>query len=84
MESNTIYEIIQQALDIQGKEVKLANSSLKVVASHSFKPISDFFSEKQELCYSESLINELEASYHEQLRYPEKVQRSTFPLRKKC
>jgi len=68
MEINTIYEIIQQALDILGKEVKLANSSLKVVASRSFKPISDFFSKKQELCYSESLINELEASYHEQLR----------------
>lgn len=44
MKKNTIYEIIQCSLDILEKEVNLSNSSLKVAASRSFKPISDFFS----------------------------------------
>ena len=67
MERNTIYEIIQHSLDILEKEVELSKSSLKIVQSRSFKPISDFFYKKQQVYYSESLISELEESYHEQL-----------------
>ena len=68
MGNNTLYEIIQHSLDILEKEVERSTSSLRVVASRSFKPISDFFSEKHEIYYNESLINELEESYHEQLK----------------
>ena len=49
MEDNTIIGIIQQALTILEKEVGLAKSTLDVVASRSFKPISEFFKEKQEV-----------------------------------
>lgn len=68
MENITLYEIIQHSLDILKKEIELSPSSLKTVASRSFKPISDFFNEKHEIYYSESLINELDESYHEQLK----------------
>lgn len=68
MENITLYEIIQHSLDILEQEVELSPSSLKTVASRSFKPVSDFFNEKHEIYYSESLINELEESYHEQLK----------------
>lgn len=68
MENITLYEIIHHSLDILEKEVELSPSSLKTVASRSFKPISDFFNEKHGIYYSESLINELEESYHEQLK----------------
>lgn len=80
MESNTLYEIIQRSLDILGKEVKLSNSSLNVVASRSFKPISDFFSEKHEIYYNESLMNELEESYHVQLK-AEMISRNVYNFR---
>lgn len=68
MENITLYEIIQHSLDVLEKEIELSPYSLKTVASRSFKPISDFFNEKHEIYYSESLINELDESYHEQLK----------------
>jgi site-specific recombinase XerD len=67
MERNTIYEIIQHSLDILEKEVELSKSSLRTVQSRSLKPISDFFHEKQQIYYSESLVSELEESYHKQM-----------------
>jgi site-specific recombinase XerD len=68
MKDNAISDIIKQALAILDKEVRLAASSLKTVASRSFKPISDFFSEQQETYYNEGLINELERLYQDRLR----------------
>jgi len=67
MKDNTIFEIIAQALTILGKEVRLAQSTIKVVSSRSFKPISDFFKSKNEVNYSEELLDELEASHQEDL-----------------
>ena len=43
MKDNTIIHIIQEALVILEKDVGLAESTLRVVKSRSFKPISDFF-----------------------------------------
>lgn len=80
MEGNTIYEIIQHSLDILGKEVKLSNSSLKVVASRSFKPILDFFSGKHEIYYNENLMNELEESYYRQLK-DKMISRNVYNVR---
>ena len=68
MDNNTLYEIIQHSLYILEKEVELSPSSLRVVASRSFKPISDFFNEKIVIYYNESLINDLEEYYYEQLQ----------------
>lgn len=68
MEDNKIFGIIQQALEILEKEVGLAKSTLDVVASRSFKPISEFFKEKQEVYYSADLLNELEQRYQENLK----------------
>jgi integrase len=80
MENITLYEIIQHSLDILEKEVELSPSSLKVVASRSFKPISDFFTEKHEICYSESLLNALKEFYHEQLE-TEMISRNVYNVR---
>lgn len=80
MENITLYEIIQHSLDILEKEVELSPSSLKVVASRSFKPISDFFTEKHEICYSESLLNTLKEFYHEQLE-TEIISRNVYNVR---
>lgn len=66
MDNSTLYEIIKHSLDILEKEVGLSQSSLRTVASRSFKPISDFFNNKHETHYNESLINELEEFYHKQ------------------
>ena len=63
MKDNTIIGIIHQALEILEMEVGLAQSSLKVVTSRSFKPISDFFSGKNEAYYSEALLSELDEHY---------------------
>jgi len=68
MEDNTILGIIQQTLAILEKEVGLAKSTLDVVASRSFKPISEFFKEKQEVYYSADLLNELDQCYQENLK----------------
>lgn len=68
MEDNTIFGIIQQTLAILEKEVGLAKSTLDVVASRSFKPISEFFKEKQEVYYSADLLNELDQRYQENLK----------------
>lgn len=76
----TLYEIIQHALEILEKEVKLSPGSLRVVTSCSFKPISDFFSKRRETCYSESLIHELENLYHEQLS-SEMISRKLYNVR---
>ena len=80
MENITLYEIIQHSLGILEKEVELSPSSLKVVASRSFKPISDFFTEKHEICYSESLLNALKEFYHEQLE-TDMISRNVYNVR---
>lgn len=80
METMTLYEIIQHSLDILEKEVELSPSSLKVVASRSFKPISDFFCEKHEMNYSLSLIRELEELYNEQFK-SEMISRNVYNIR---
>ena len=64
MEDKSITSIIQKASLILEKEVGLAQSSLEVVASRSFKPISDFFSNKNEEHYSEALLSELDEHYN--------------------
>ena len=46
----------------------MTQSSLKVVASRSFKPILDYFNDKNEACYSEVLISELEERYRKDLQ----------------
>ncbi|WP_094607988.1 Tyrosine recombinase XerC [Sporomusa acidovorans DSM 3132] len=80
MKDSTIFGIIQQALMILEKEVGLAPSSLEVIASRSFKPISAFFKVKQEEFYSEDLINELEELYRENLQAGA-ISRNVFNLR---
>jgi len=80
MEKRTIVGIIRQALTILEKEVELAESTLEVVASRSFKPISDFFNEKNMVHYSETLISELNDIYLENLRNGV-ISRNTFNLR---
>ena len=65
MKDNTIFETIQQALAILEKKVGLAKSTLEVVTSRSFKPISEFFKEKQDVYYSADLLNELDQLYQE-------------------
>ena len=80
MKDNTIVEIIAQALTILEKEVGLAESTIKVVSSRSFKPISDFFKSKNEANYSEELLGELEASYQEDL-INGKISRNVYNLR---
>ena len=56
MKVKMINSIIQQAMTILEKEVRLAESTLRVVASRCFKPISDYFDEKQSVHYNESLV----------------------------
>jgi integrase len=68
MKVNKISSIIQQALTILENEVGLAESSLRVVASRSFKPISDYFNERFSVHYDEVLINELDDLYLEKLQ----------------
>ena len=68
MKDNTILGIINQSLMILEKEVELAPSSLEVVKSRSFKPITDFFNVKNEVWYSEILVSELEELYGKNLR----------------
>jgi len=68
MEEKTVVSIINQALMILEKEVGLAKSSLRVVASRSFKPINDFFINKNESYYNEALIIDLEELYQKNLQ----------------
>jgi integrase len=68
MKDKTILAIINQSLMILEKEVGLAPSSLKVVESRSFKPIADFFNDKNEVCYCENLLNALEEHHRKNLR----------------
>ena len=68
MKDNAILVIINQSLLILEKEVELARLSLKVVESRSFKPIVDFFNDKNEAFYREDLINELEERYRKNLQ----------------
>ena len=63
MKDKTILGLIHWSLLILEKEVGLTQYSLKVVSSGSFRPISDFFKEKNEAFYSEVLIGELEQRY---------------------
>ena len=67
MKANTILGVINRSLMILEKEVGLAQSSLKVIESRSFRPISEFFDGKNEAWYSESLISELEELYRKNL-----------------
>jgi len=80
MKDNTIVSIIQEALAILEKDVGLAESTLRVVKSRSFKPISDFFTGKQEAYYRTNLINELDNLYREQL-YSGEISRNVYNLR---
>ena len=80
MEDNTIFGIIQQTLAILEKEVGLAKSTLDVVASRSFKPISEFFKEKQEVYYSADLLNELDQRNQENLKTGA-ISRNVYNLR---
>ena len=68
MEEKTILEIINLSLMILEKEVNLAQSTLEIVKSRSFKPIADFFKDKKETSYNEILINELEKRYRKNLQ----------------
>ena len=68
MKDNTILGIINQSLMILEKEVGLAQSSLAVAKSRSFKPIIDFFNDKNKAWYSETLINELEEIYRKNVQ----------------
>ena len=80
MKNKMISAIIQQALTILEKEVGLAKSSLEVVVSRSFKPISDFFREEKEASYSEDLINELNELYPGRLQAGA-ISRNVYNLR---
>ena len=68
MKDIALAEIIDQALSILENDVGLAKSSLVVVASRSFKPISDYFKGKNKAHYNEELIKALESHYHESLK----------------
>ena len=68
MKDKTIIGITHQALMILEKEVGLAQASLVTVASRSFKPIADFFKNKNETSYSDALINELNELYWKNLQ----------------
>jgi len=80
MKENTVTGIIQQALEILGSGVGLAESTIRVVASRSFKPISDYFEEKQQAFYSVILIDELGELYLEQLKAGA-ISRNVYNLR---
>jgi integrase len=80
MKDNTITGIIQQSLVILEKEVRLSQSSIAVVASRSFKPISDFFDDRNEATYSKNLINEIEELYRKNL-LSGVISRNTYNLR---
>lgn len=80
MKEKTILGIIQETLAILDEEVGLAKSTLEVVASRSFKPVSDFFNERHAMCYSEVLISELEEIYLEKLQSGE-ISRNVYNLR---
>ena len=80
MIDNTINSIIQRALEVLEKDVGLAESSLRVVLSRSFKPISDFFNGKQVPYYQRNLINELDDLYQKQL-HSGVISRNVYILR---
>jgi phosphopantetheine adenylyltransferase len=80
MKDKSISSIIRQALEVLEKEVGLANSSLEVVASRSFKPITDYFHEKQSAYYNENLVSELDELYLEKLQTG-KISRNVYNLR---
>ena len=80
MKDITITEIIRQSLTILENEVGLAKSSLAVVASRSFKPISDYFIEKQNAQYSETLIKELDNLYLKRFQTGE-ISQNVYNLR---
>jgi len=67
MEDNSIFDIIQHVITILKNEVGLAESSIRVIESRSFKPIPDYFKDKQQEYYSEALINDLDELYRKQL-----------------
>lgn len=80
MKKITIHSIVQQSLVILEKEVGLAKSTLDVVASRSFKPISEFFKEENEVYYNENLLNELDQRYKENLKTGA-ISRNVYNLR---
>ena len=80
MNDRTVFDVIQQALTVLEKDVGLAESSLNTVSSRSFKPISDFFMEKQQASYSDAILDELEDVYRG--RYEAgAISRDTYNLR---
>jgi len=68
MKENTIISIIQQALEILENGVGLAESTIRVVESRSFKPISEYFNERRSVQYNEVPIKELDDLYLEKLQ----------------
>ena len=55
MKEKTILSTIQKAL-LALEEVGLTQSSLRMVRSRSFKPILDYFNDKNDVNYNEALI----------------------------
>jgi integrase len=80
MKDREISDIIQQSLTILEKEVGLAKSSLVVVASRSFKPISDYFIERQKTQYSEAVMKELDDLHLERFKSGE-ISQNVYNLR---
>ena len=80
MKENTVLSKLQKALLILEEDVGLAQSSLKLVASGSFKPILDYFNGKDVTCYSEDLIKELEEYYRKNLQTGA-ISRNVYNLR---
>ena len=80
MKEQTINEIIQKALVILEKEVGLCLATISNVSSRSFKPISDFFSEREEGNYNDDLLSELNNIYQERFQTGE-ISRNVYNLR---
>lgn len=80
MRDETIFDIIQQSLTILEKEVGLAKSSLRMAASRSFKPVSDFFNDKHEAHYNVDLLNEFEELCRRRLQ-TEAISRNVYNFR---
>ena len=80
MKDTFINNVINHALAILENEIGLAKSSLVVVASRSFKPISDYFESKGEEHYNERLLDDLDYYYQESLQN-DRISRNVFNLR---
>ncbi|MEL7563277.1 MAG: hypothetical protein AAGU27_00055 [Dehalobacterium sp.] len=75
-----ITDLIKKAQQIMKDEVRLAEKSLRVSKSRAFKPISEFYENKEKYIYSEALMKELEHIYEEKLRTGV-ISRNVFNIR---